>query len=44
MASARSRTDANEVAAESIRPGNRVVTSCNSHEFPSGSLNVANEP
>ena len=34
----------NEVAAESMRPGNLVVTSCNNHVLPSRSLNVAKEP
>src|SRR5688572_9670464 len=41
IALARSETEAKFVSFESIRPGNRVVTSCNSHWLPSGSLNVA---
>ena len=28
----------------STRPGRREVTSCSRNSFPSGSLNVANEP
>ena len=35
---------AERVAARSMRPGSRVVTSCSSHPLPSGSLNVAKEP
>ena len=31
------------VSAESIRPGSRVVISCNSHPLPSGSLKVTKE-
>src|ERR1051325_5015488 len=42
-APARSRAEPNEVAAESMRPGSRLVISCSSHVLPSGSLNVANE-
>jgi hypothetical protein len=41
IALARSDAEAKPVAFESMRPGNRVVTSCNSHSLPSGSLNVA---
>src|SRR5215217_9525530 len=41
IALARSAAEAKVVALGSIRPGNRVVTSCNSHSLPSGSLNVA---
>ena len=33
----------NVVAAESIRPGSRVVISCSSQHFPSGSSKEANE-
>ena len=40
---ARSFAEANAVSARSTRPGSRVVTSCNSHPLPSGSLNVAKE-
>ena len=40
---ARSFAEVNAVSAESMRPGSRVVTSCNSHPLPSGSLNVAKE-
>ena len=40
---ARSAADANDVAAGSMRPGSRVVTSCSSQVLPSGSLNEANE-
>ena len=42
-AAARSFAEPNEVAAGSMRPGSRVVTYCNSHPLPSGSLNVAKE-
>jgi hypothetical protein len=41
IAFASSDSEAKLVTFESIRPGNRVVTSCNSHSLPSGSLNVA---
>jgi hypothetical protein len=37
----KSDAEAKLVAFESIRPGNRVVTSCNSHSLPSGSRKVA---
>jgi hypothetical protein len=40
---ARSLAESNEVAARSMRPGSRVVTSWNSQPLPSGSLNEANE-
>jgi hypothetical protein len=40
---ARSLAEPNEVAAESMRPGSRVVISCNSQPLPSGSRNEANE-
>ena len=42
-AAASSATEANVVCSGSTRPGNRVVTSCNSQVLPSGSLNVAYE-
>ena len=35
--------EAKVVAVRVHPPGNRVVTSCNSHPLPSGSLNVAYE-
>jgi hypothetical protein len=38
---ARSLAELNEVAAESMRPGSRVVISCSSHPLPLGSLNEA---
>jgi hypothetical protein len=44
IASARSAAEPNEVAVASTRPARRVVTSCSSQPFPSGSRNVANEP
>src|SRR5215470_8810779 len=40
---ARSTVDANAVSAVSIRPGNRVVTSCSSQRLPSGSLKVTKD-
>ena len=43
IASARSAVDANVVSAASIRPGNRVVISCRTQLFPSGSLNRTND-
>ncbi len=43
IALARSLTDAKVVAAESMRPGSRVVSSWNSQPLPSGSRNEANE-
>jgi len=41
---ARSFAEANAVSGRSMRPGSRVVTSCDSHPLPSRSLNVAKEP
>ena len=38
---ARSLAELNEVAAESMRPGSRVVISCSSQPLPSGSLKEA---
>src|ERR687897_416982 len=35
--------EVNVVWSASTRPGNRTVTSCNSHSLPSGSLNEAYE-
>ena len=40
---ARSLAELNVVAAESIRPGSRVVISWSSQRLPSGSSNEANE-
>src|ERR1700734_1668967 len=44
IAFARSTVEANAVSVASTRPGNRDVISWNTQLFPSGSLNVANEP
>jgi hypothetical protein len=44
IAFARSVAEPNVVSFESIRPGNRVVTSWSSQRLPSGSLKEANEP
>jgi hypothetical protein len=43
MALASSLAEPNDVSPGSIRPGSRVVISCSSHTFPSGSLKVARE-
>src|SRR5215831_12873234 len=37
---ARTFTEVNPVSEDSTRPRSRAVTSCSSHELPSGSLNV----
>jgi len=39
IASARSLTEAKFMVLDAIRPGKRLVTSCNSQPLPSGSLN-----
>src|ERR1700683_1336286 len=44
IAFARSAGEANAVSAASTRPANRIVTSWTTQLFPSGSLNVTNEP